>query len=128
MQFNGKFYLPCRGCAQGTCHACQFTDIWIGDLTDKHLRTSDIDTVLWTIYRDDALNVLKNGEVDKEAFEGQLNSLHQNLKWDVKVDKEGSYLDLWLMIVDGKIEWKTFTKTPPVYLHRKSCHDPLVFK
>ena len=32
------------------------------------------------------------------------------------------------MLVDGRIQWKTFTKTPPVYLHRNSCHDPQVFK
>ena len=51
-----------------TCHACQFTDIWIGDLTEKHLQTTNIDSVLFTIYRDDSLDVLKNGEVDKEAF------------------------------------------------------------
>ena len=32
------------------------------------------------------------------------------------------------MIKDRRIQWKTFTKTPPVYLSRISCHDPNVFK
>ena len=32
------------------------------------------------------------------------------------------------MLKDGVIEWKTYTKTPPLYLHRTSCHDPSVFK
>ncbi len=31
------------------------------------------------------------------------------------------------MIKNGKIEWKTYSKTPPVYLHKHSCHDPKVF-
>ena len=31
-------------------------------------------------------------------------------------------------IKDGNIELRTFTKTPPLYLHRKSCHDPKIFK
>ena len=31
------------------------------------------------------------------------------------------------MLRGGKIEWKTFTKTPPVYLHKQSCHDVKVF-
>ena len=26
------------------------------------------------------------------------------------------------------MEYKTFTKTPPLYLNRISCHDPKVFK
>ena len=39
---------------------------------------------------------------------------------------EGGYLDLFVMIKDGRIEWKTFTKTPPLYLHKTSCHDPKV--
>ena len=41
---------------------------------------------------------------------------------------EGGYLDLFLMIKDGKVEWRTFTKTPPLYLNKISCHDPKVFK
>ena len=32
------------------------------------------------------------------------------------------------MIKDGNVEWKTFTKTPPLYLNKISCHDPKVFK
>ena len=29
---------------------------------------------------------------------------------------------------EGYIEWKTFTKKPPLYLSRISCNDPSVFK
>ena len=57
-----------------------------------------------------------------------MDSLHRNVRWDVNVAREGAYLDLWLMIKNGRIEWKTYTKTPPLYLHRRSCHDPSVFK
>ena len=37
-------------------------------------------------------------------------------------------MDLYLMIQDGEIQWKTYTKTPLLFLQRSSCHDPLVFK
>ena len=37
-------------------------------------------------------------------------------------------MDLFLMIKDGRVEWKTFTKTPPLYLNRLRCHDPKVFQ
>ena len=42
--------------------------------------------------------------------------------------KEGAYLDLWVMLKDGRIETKIFTKSEPVYVGPTSCHDPKVFK
>ena len=38
----------------------------------------------------------------------------------------GGYLDIWLMIKNGRIEWKNYKKTPPVYVGPDSCHDPAV--
>ena len=57
-----------------------------------------------------------------------LDSLHPNLKWETVCGKEGAYLDLWLSLENGKIESKVYTKSPPIYLHPGSCHDPAVFK
>ena len=63
VQFKEQFYIPCKGCAQGTCHACTFTDIWVGSIVDKHIRKSNIDSVFFSMYRDDALDILKNGKL-----------------------------------------------------------------
>ena len=93
-----------------------------------HTETSNIDSILFSIYRDDGLNILKNGKVDQPALQQHMESLHPNLTWDLNVEKEGGYLDLFLMIKDGKIEFKLFTKTPPLYLNKISCHDPKIFK
>ena len=30
------------------------------------------------------------------------------------------------MIENGKIEWKNYKKTPPVYVGPDSCHNPVV--
>ena len=30
------------------------------------------------------------------------------------------------MICDGKIEWRNYVKTPPLYVHRTSYHDPSI--
>ena len=79
VQFKGKFYIPCKGCAQGPCHACDFTDIWIGTIVKKHIESSNIVSVLFSIYRDDDLDILKNGKVDQPAFQQQLDSLHPAL-------------------------------------------------
>ena len=124
MQFKEKFYLPKRGVAMGACHACDFSDIWMGDITQLHVDTCPVDTLHFTLFRDDGLDVLMNGEQDLQTFQNHLNNLHPN--WTVKSGREGGYLDLWLMIENGKIEWKNFKKTPPVYVSPDSCHDPSV--
>ena len=121
-----KFYLPNRGVAQGACHACDFTDVWMGEITQKHLDTSPISTLHFQLYRDDACDILLNGAQEKRILQEQLNSLHQNLNWTVECGKEGGYLDLWLMLEDGKIEWKNYLKCPPIYVGPDSCHDPSV--
>ena len=55
-----------------------------------------------------------------------MDNLHPNLNWTVKSGQEGGYLDLWLMIENGRIEWRNYKKTPPVYVGPESCHDPAV--
>ena len=90
--------------------------------------TCPVDTADFSIYRDDGLDVLLNGEADLQAFVDHLDSLHPNLKWETVCGKEGPYLDLWLSLENGKIESKVYTKSPPIYLHPGSCHDPAVFK
>ena len=37
-------------------------------------------------------------------------------------------MDLWVMLKDGKIQTRIFTKSEPVYVGPTSCHDPKVFK
>ena len=128
VQFANKFYIPCKGCGQGTCHACTFTYLWVGKIVRKHLETSNIDSLLYSIYRDDGLDVLPQGLEVQDDYQQHLDSLHPNLKWDLTCASEGGYLDLFLMLKNGRIEWKTFTKTPPLYLHKISCHDPKVFQ
>ena len=60
-----------------------------------------MDSVLFSIYRDDAWDILNRGKTDQPAFQQELDSLHPNLEWDLIVEKEGGYLDLFLQIVDG---------------------------
>ena len=82
--------------------------------------SSNIDSVLFSIYRDDGVDILVNGKTDQQAYQREMDSLHPNLKWDLTCEKEGGYLDLFLMIKDRRIEWKTFTKTHPLTLAGKA--------
>ena len=113
VMFNNKFYRPIRGVAMGTCHACDFSGVWVGDLVQK--------------YRGDVFDLLLNSSRDILEFVNHLNSLHPNIRFDVRHGKEGEYLDLWLMLKE-KIEWKVYMKCPPVYVGPSSCHDPVVRK
>ena len=126
VQFKGKFYLPNRGVAMGACHACDFTDIWMGDITQKHLDSNPVNSLHFMLYRDDGWDVLLNGDQDKRILEDHLNNLHTNLTWTLECVKEGGYLDLWLMIENGRIEWRNYIKAPPIYVGPDSCHDPAV--
>ena len=67
--YNDK---PCKGCGQGTCHACTFTDLWVGKVIRKHLQSSNIDSVLYSIYRDDGRDILSRGMEDQEAYKNTL--------------------------------------------------------
>ena len=102
--------------------------MWIGSLTEKHLQTCPVETLHFSIYRDDGLDILPGGEEDLPALVQHFNSLHQNLSWEFNHGKEGAYLDLWVMLKDGKIQTKIFTKSEPVYVGPTSSHDPKVFK
>ena len=63
------------------------------------------------------MDILLNGEEDEiRRLKEHMNNLHPNLSWTMEYGKEGGYLDLWLMLEKGKIEWRNYVKTPPVYV------------
>ena len=66
------------------------TDIWIGSITDKHIQTCPVETDHFSIYRDDGLDIVPNGETDFPALMQHFNNLHPNLSWDFKSGKEGA--------------------------------------
>ena len=86
----------------GPAHGCDFTDIWVGGVVEKHVDTCPVETVHFSIYRDDGLDILVNGEMDLQQYKDHLNNLHPNLTFDIRSGKEGQYLDLWIVLKDGK--------------------------
>ena len=86
-----NYYLPNRGVAvaMGACHACDFSDIWMGDITKLHLDTCPVQTLQFQLYRDDGFDVLVNGEQDLQVFQDHLNQLHPNLNGLSSVEARG---------------------------------------
>ena len=87
-----------------------------------------VEKLQFSIYRDDGLDILLNGEDDLPTLKEHFNNLQPNLEWDFTHCKERAYLDLGIMIKEGKIETRIFAKSEPIYIGPSSCHDPKVFK
>ena len=51
-----------------------------------------VDTLHFTLYRDDGLDILLNGEEDLQEFRDHLNRLHPNQTWTVQCGLDGGYL------------------------------------
>ena len=58
------------------------TDVWIGSLTEKHLQTCPLETLNFSVYRDDGLDILTNREEDLPILKEHFDNLHHNLKWE----------------------------------------------
>ena len=71
-----------------------------------------MDTLHFTLYRDDGLDILMNGEQELRILKDHMNNLHPNLTCTVECGSEGGYLDLWLMLENGKLSGKTIRKLP----------------
>ena len=147
-EFLGHFYCPNCGTATGPPHACDFADIFMGELDEKveiELENRGIEHTGWTIYRDDGWMVALDGMEDVPVIEDILQNLHPNIDWEINprgpsvqpfVNNDGSvvdrntleHLDLTIHFVEGKLETDIFAKDVPIYVSSKSCHPPQVFK
>ena len=146
-EFKERFYCPNTGTATGPPHACDYVDIFMGELdkvvVDK-LVERGVDTTDWTLYRDDGWMIALNGLEDIPVIEDILQTLHPNIKWEVNVRGPGvphqvktdgtivdmsvlHHLDLKIHIIDGKIETDLYANYVPNYISRRSCHPPNLF-
>ena len=146
-QFLGIYFCPNSGTATGPPHACDFADIFMGEL-DKvvvdGLVDREVENTGWTLYRDDAWMVLLDGLNDVPAVENLLQGLHPNIKWEFNprgpsvpphISPDGTivdrsvleHLDLTIHIIEGSLETDVFAKDIPIYISKKSCHPPIVF-
>ena len=99
----------------GPCHACDYCDIFVGELDDdlvQKLADENIEHTPWKIFRDDGWLILLDADQDLPQFQELLEGLHPNIKWDVRVssaenDHALEHLDLTIFIKEGKRNvWK----------------------
>jgi hypothetical protein len=134
---------PVRGTAMGPSMACDYVDVFMGELDNLLVSNSpvpllssiaapsereDLAFLDWSRYRDDGLAILPDSsKVDQ--FTEYLQSLHPpNIRWTVSHGQTAEYLDTRLTIKDGIIHSDVFSKHNHSYLPPNSCHPPSVFK
>ena len=80
---------------------------------------------------DDIIAAMKGTKEDAQRFVDWMNTLWPKLEFTFEwSDKELTYLDVNLIMTEGKLETDRFIKptNPQLYLHFKSNHPPQVFK
>ena len=137
------FAKPNHGIAMGPPHACDFVDIFMGQLDNKLVEScpvpllADISpnpitdqekTLSWSRFRDDAITILPDSN-DAPAFGKFLQELNPpSIKWTIQTGTEVEYLDIKLKLENGTITTDVFSKNCNSYLPPTSCHAPSVFK
>ena len=141
---DGKTHLriPNRGTAMGPCHACDYVDVFMGELDRKVVELSPVPTLStllppqiqrenedldWSRFRDDGISIMLQ-ESHVPLLTRHLATLHPDIKWEVNSGKKLNYLNLTVQIVDGKIETDEYSKSSHNYLPPTSCHPPSTFK
>ena len=135
-EFCGEHFKGNSGVHMGPCHACEYADIFVGELDEQiveKLAENNIEHTQWTIFRDDGWDILLNADQDLPKFEDILDKRHDNIKWDRRSssadqDHALQHLDLTIYIKEGKIETDNFAKDIPIFLSRKSCHPNFVLE
>ena len=134
---------PNKGTAMGPCHACDYVDVFMGELDNKLVEDAPVPLLSstlpleerenhsscdWSRFRDDGFVILPD-ESDIPVFENHLQNLHPDIHWTVSSGREAEYLDVKLKISeDGSIKTDVFSKNCHSYLPPSSCHNPTVFK
>ena len=84
-EFCGEHFKGNSGVHMGPCHACEYADIFVGELDEQiveKLAENNIEHTQWTIFRDDGWDILLNADQDLPKFEDILDKRHDNIKWD----------------------------------------------
>ena len=144
MTGDGRTHIrvPNRGTAMGPCHACDYADVFMGVLdkstvelcpvpllssllpeTDRQKNTH----LNWSRFRDDGITFLLTQEHVPE-FEKHLQSLHEDIDWEVSCGEQMNYLNLTVKLENGEIHTDEYSKSSHNYLPPHSCHPPATFK
>ena len=132
-EFDGCWYHQMFGAAMGPHHSCEYCDIAMSSIDNK-VNSDDnpvCKLVAWVRFRDDIYSPWTAGIDKLIEFDAWLNTLDDNLKFEMKFSEEGvEYLETYIYDKDGVIHTKLFSKDSDThaYLPPTSCHPYHVCK
>ena len=145
MEFGEKIFQQVGGTSIGKKHAPPLACLGAGKLENDTIFPSDEYKSLvlddkddsceknrfYKRFIDDIIAAMKGTKEDAQRFVDWMNTLWPELEFTFEwSDKELTYLDVNLIMTEGKLETDRFIKptNPQLYLHFKSNHPPQVFK
>jgi hypothetical protein len=113
-EYNGRFYKPKQGVAMGSPISGVIAEIYLQHLEKTYIKhcLEDKEIIYYNRYVDDIIIIYDGTKTEEDKIENQLNSIHQNLKFNGTEDKHNqiNYLDLTI-----RHDKKDLT----VYIYRK---------
>ena len=110
-QFDEKTFKQVRGTAIGTKFAPPYAILFMADLEEKILSTSEKKPMIWLRYIDDIFFIWEHGEESLEKFLNKLNSFHPIIKFTAEYSKQTiNFLDVNIRLVGGELMTDLFVK------------------
>lgn len=127
-QFNNKIYTQKNGLAMGSPLSSLLSEIFLDKIENEFIKNNKFKKLLlyWFRYVDDILICWNGSERQFTQFMQNLNAVHENIKFTVEKENEGTlnFLDLTITRINKKHEFKIFRK--PTYtditIHNNSLH------
>ncbi|KAL9966489.1 hypothetical protein ACROYT_G024571 [Oculina patagonica] len=123
--FQESHFVQQTGTAMGTRMAPTYANLYMGHLESKLLAKSPLKPLVWFRYIDDIFFLWTHGEIKLNEFFQQCNSFDPHIKFEQSFSlTDIPFLDVQVMIKDGKIETDLYTKPTDThqYLNWTSCH------
>ena len=99
-QFDEKTFKQVRGTALGAKFAPSYAILFMDDLKERILNSSEKKPMIWWRYIDDIFFIWEHGEESLEKFLNKLNSFHPTIKFTAEYSKETiNFLDVNIRLV-----------------------------
>ena len=124
-EFDGHFFKQKRGTAIGTKMAPPYAILFMAELEQKLLQSSELTPLVWWRYIDDIFVIWQHGEDSLKAFIEHLNSSHPSIKFTAEYSYNSvNFLDVNVIKHGTKLATDLFVKPTDThqYLQASSCH------
>ena len=120
-----RYFRQIKGTAMGCCVSVYFANTYMLEVTKDILESPPGHIILFERFIDDILLITTGTDGDIAVLFQSITNEH--ISYEVsKAALNGTFLDLELFLLDGRIHTRTYSKptSVPFYLHAKSCHHP----